>query len=87
MLNKVNGFIRNHAGIKYLALFGSEKNDIVFDRVRYLLGLKIGVTYVDCCNYAKIKIDSDDDLSLEKTLHNVVILINSVFNNHFSLQR
>ena len=35
-------------------------------------------------NYAKIKIDSDDDLSVEKTLtlHNVVILIQSVFNKN-----
>ena len=80
-------FIRDHAGTKYLALFGSEKNDIVFDRIRYLLGLKIGVTYVDYCNYAKIKIDSDDYLSLEKTLHNAVILIKSVLDNCPSLQR
>ena len=39
-------------------------------------------------NYAKIKIDSDDDLPLENTLvmHNVVMLIKSVFNknkNHY----
>ena len=42
----------------------------------FLLGLKSGITYVDCFTYAKIKIDSDDDFPLEKTLtmHNVVIL-------------
>ena len=39
-------------------------------------------------NYARIKIDSDDDLPLEKTLilHNVLILINSFLNknkNHY----
>ena len=39
-------------------------------------------------NYAKIKIDSDDDLSLEETLnlYNVVILIKSILNknkNHY----
>ena len=39
-------------------------------------------------NYAKIKIDSYDSLPLEKalTLHNVIILIKSVFNkdqNHY----
>ena len=35
-------------------------------------------------NYAKIKIDSDDDLPIENTLtlHNVVILIQSVFNKN-----
>ena len=39
-------------------------------------------------NYARIKTDSYDSLSLEKTLtlHNVIILIKSVFNknqNHY----
>ena len=39
-------------------------------------------------NYAKIKIDLDDPLPLENTLtlHNVIILIKSVFNkdqNHY----
>ena len=36
----------------------------------------------------KIKINSDDDLPLEKTFHNVVILIKSIFNkcyNHLYL--
>ena len=42
------------------------------------------MTYVFSHNYAKIKIDSDDDLPLEKTvtLHNVVILIKLVFNKN-----
>ena len=44
--------------------------------------------YVFSHNYARIKTDSYDSLSLEKTLtlHNVIILIKSVFNknqNHY----
>ena len=85
MFDKVNGFIRNHSGTKYLVLFGSEKYTI-FDRIRYPVGLKIGVTYDDCFNYAKIKIGSFDNLSPEKTLHNAVILIRSVFNKRLSLE-
>ena len=60
------------------SIIALKKYDIIFDRIRHLVGLKIGVPYVNCFNYSKIKIDSDDDLSLEKTLHNVVILITSV---------
>ena len=39
------------------------------------------VLYVFSHNYAKARIDLDDDLSLEETLvwHNVTILIKSVF--------
>lgn len=42
--------------------------------------LKSDISYVFSHSYEKIKSDSDDDLTLEKTLHNVVILIKSVFN-------
>ena len=43
---------------------------------------KYGITYVISHNNAKIKVDSYDFLSLEEalTLHNVLILIKSVFN-------
>ena len=49
---------------------------------------KSGITYVFSHNYAKIKIDSYDFLPLKKTLtlHNVIILIKSPFNedqNHY----
>ena len=45
---------------------------------------KKGITYVFSHNYAKFKIDSDDDLPLEKNLalHNVIILFKSVFNKN-----
>ena len=77
--NKMDGFIRDYDGTKYLVLFRSEKYDAIYDRIRYLTGLKSDVPYVFSPNYTKIKIDSDDDLPLEKalTLH-VVIFIKSV---------
>ena len=88
MFDKVNEFIRNYEGTKYLVLFGLEKYNVIYDGIRYLLGLKSGIRYVFSHNYAKIKIDSDDDLPLEKilNLHNVVIFIKSVLNknkNHY----
>ena len=33
---------------------------------KYLINLKNGITYVFSHNYAKFKIDSDDDLPLKK---------------------
>ena len=66
MFSKEDRFIRGYNGTKYLGLFGSEKYDAIFDRIRCLIGLKSGIKYVDSHKYAKIKIDSDDDLLLEK---------------------
>ena len=49
--------------------------------MRCLIELKSGITCVFSHNYAKIKMDSVDDLSSEETLslHNFIILINLVF--------
>ena len=49
--------------------------------IRYLIRLKSGISCVASHNYAKIKTDSDNNLPLEKalTMHNVAMLIESVF--------
>ena len=75
MFDKVDGFIRDYDLSKYLVLFTLEKHNAIFDRIRYLLGLKSNITYAFSHNYAKIKIGSDDDLPLRETLtmHNVII--------------
>ena len=57
--HKVNWFIRDYDKTGYLVLFGPEKCDAIFDKIRYLIGLENVITYVDSFNYAKIKIDSD----------------------------
>ena len=60
--------------------FGSEKYDAIYNRIRYLINQKIGITYVLLHNYARIKISSYDFLTLVKTLttDNVIILIKSL---------
>ena len=80
--NKIDGFIRVYDGTRYLVLFGSEKYDSIYNRIRYLISVKSGITYIISHNYAKIKVDSYDSLPLEKTMtfHNVIIHIRSVFN-------
>ena len=78
----IDGFIRVYDGTKYLVLFGRKKYDVIYDRIRHLLGLKNDITHVFSQNYAKIKVGSDNDLPLEEicTLRNVIILIKSVLN-------
>ena len=44
----------------YLVLFGTEKYDSIYNRIRYLISAKSGITYIISHNYAKIKVDSYD---------------------------
>ena len=80
--DKIDGFIRIYDGTRYLTLFCSEKYDAIYDRIRYLMSLKSGITYIFSLYFAKIKIDSYESLRIEKasTLHNVIMLIKSVPN-------
>ena len=85
--DKVDVFVRVSNGTRYLVLFRPKKYAI-FNRIRYLVSQKSGITSVISHNYARIKVDSYGSLPLEKTLtlHNVIILIQSVFNknqNHY----
>ena len=50
--------------------------------MRYLIGVKSGITYAISHYYAKIKVDSYNSLPLEKQLIflNVIILFKSDFN-------
>ena len=80
--DKIDGLMRVYDGTSYLTLFGSEKYDAIYDRIRYLISLKSGITYIFSHDLTKIKVDSYDSLPIENilTLHNVVILIKSVLN-------
>ena len=78
---KTIAFSRLSDGNIYLVLIGPEKYDAIYSRIRYLISQKGGIAYVISHNYARITIDSDHSLLLEKTLtlHIVIILIKSVF--------
>ena len=62
---KIDGFIKVYDRTRYLILFGGEKYDFIYNRIRYLIGLKSATTYVFSHNYAKIKVDSYDSLPLD----------------------
>ena len=58
--------------------FGSEEDNSIFNKIRYLVTPKSGISYVVSCSYRKIKIDSGDYLSLEKTEFLIKIIIRTV---------
>ena len=49
-------------GTRYLTLFGSERYNVLNNRIRYLINLKGSIKYVISRYYAKIKVDSYDSL-------------------------
>ena len=66
--DKTYGFIRVCDGTRYLILFGPEKYNDIFNRIRFLIGVISGVTYAFSHNYARIKVDLYNSLSLEKNV-------------------
>ena len=43
--SKTDGFITIYDGNRYLKLFGTEKYDAIYDRIRYPTSLKSAITY------------------------------------------
>ena len=64
--NKIDGFNRVYDGTS-LALFGREKFDFIYNRIRYLIGRKSGITSVFLKIIPKL-VDSYDFLPLEKSM-------------------
>ena len=76
-LDRIVRLIKVYDETSYLALFGSEKYDSIYNRIRYLISVKSDITYIISHNYTKIKVGSYTSLRLEKTMtvHNVILLI------------
>ena len=79
---------KTYHGNHYLTLFDSEKYDTIYDRIRYLISLKVASHIFFSHYFAQIKVDSYDSVPIGKslTLHNVIIHIKSVLNkdkNHY----
>ena len=68
--------LKIYDGIRYLVLFSSERYNKVYNKIRYLISKKSGITDTISHNFA---IDSYNSLPIEKTItfHNVIILIKS----------
>ena len=44
--NKTDEFIGVYDGTRYLVLCGSEKCDSIYNRIRYLISVESGITYI-----------------------------------------
>ena len=64
--DKIDRFIRIYGEIRYLVLL--EYNEI-YDKIRYLINKKSGITDNIDCNFARIRIDSYNSLPIEKNIH------------------
>ena len=53
--------------VKYLVIFGLEKYNAILE-IRYLIGVKNGITYVFSQKYERIRVDSHDSLPLKEIL-------------------
>ena len=89
--DKVDGFIKIYDETRYLVLFGPERYDTIYNKIRYLISKERGIIVLIVIiiidhNFARIRIDSYNSLPKGKTLtfHNVIILIKSVFNKNKS---
>ena len=75
--DKVGEFNKIYDGTRYLVLFGTEQYNAIYNKIRYLTSEKSGITNSITHNFAKIRIDSYNSLSLSLTFHNFIILIKS----------
>ena len=80
--DKINEFVRIYDGTTYLTLLGTNKYDAIYDRIRYLITLKISITYIFSHYFAETKVNYYDSLPIEKilTLNNVITLSKSALN-------
>ena len=72
-LDKIEGIIEVYDSTRYFVLFGPEKYDAIYKKIKWLISVTIFITDVSSHNYAKMKIGFYDSLPIEKTLtlHNV----------------
>ena len=75
--DEIEGFIKIDDGIRYLILFGHWRYDELCDKIKYLIECGFTLkrvrdmtrTYSINHNFARIRIDSYNSLSIEKTLN------------------
>ena len=82
--SEIDGFIKPHDGIRYLVLFGLERYNANYNRIRYFIIKECGITDIISPKFERITIDLYNFLPIEKARasHNVIILIESVVNKN-----
>ena len=82
--DEIHRFIKIYDGIRYLVLFGLGWHDAIYNRIRYLISDKSGITDSINHNFARIRIDSWKSLPIKKAqfFYNLIIPIKSVVNKN-----
>ena len=57
--DKIDGFIKIYGATKHLVLLSYEKYDVIYNRNRYIMRLKSGITYIYSHYFMKIKVNSN----------------------------
>ena len=65
--DKLDGFIKIYDETRYLVLLGPERFDAIYDRIRYLISAKSGITYSIRHNFSRIGIDSYNSFIYRKS--------------------
>ena len=80
--NQIDGFIRIYDGTRYLILFDAGEYEAIYNKIKYLISLKNGITYIFSHYFTERKADSYDSLPMEKRLilHNIIMHIKLVLN-------
>ena len=63
--DKIDWFFKIHDGIRYLILFGCSYCDEIGDNIKYFITKNIDITDSINHDFARIKIDLYDSLSIE----------------------
>ena len=79
--DRIYGSIRVYDGSKYLVLFGSEKYDFIYNRIRHLIGGKGGMLFLIIMQKSNRFIRFFTSRK-KMTFYNVIILIKLVFNKN-----
>ena len=64
--DKIDGFIKIYDGTRYLVLFGPERYNAIYDKIRYLISEKSGIRYSIYHNFVRTRTDSYNSLPVEK---------------------
>ena len=74
--DKIDGFIKVYDVTRYLVLFGPERYDASYNKIRNLISKKGGITYTAGHNFLRIRIDSYNFSPSEKAsiFHNIITL-------------
>ena len=76
---KVHEFIISYDETRHLVFF-EQKYRAIFDRIRYLIGVKRVITYVISHNYIKINVDSHD---ISQFIMHIQLVLNKDQNHYY----